>query len=463
MPLKELNQKFSEIAVEIQKRDDFAVVHHYDADGCSGGAIVATALKRAGKTFQTKWVKQLYAETISEIKGLGKNYIFVDFGSGQLGLLKEAFGEDFFVFDHHQPADVKHNFHVNPFHFGIDGGNEISGAGMAYFFAKALDEKNKDLSHIAVVGALGDMQDFGGKLSGANAEIVKDAEEAGVLKRETDLRLYGRISRPLLQFIEFSSSPILPNLTANEQNCFSFLKELSIPLKQQERWRSYNDLTKDEKKRLTSALIVHLHKHNTPEWKIKELIGDVYTLVNEKPTSPLRDAKEYATLLNSCGRHAKAEIALAVAMGNRLSKYEEAISLLAEHKKQLREGIELMIGEGVEERETFYFFDADTRIKDSIVGIIAGMLYGSGNIDSSKPIIALARHEDGTVKVSARATGDLVRKGLNLGKTFKEICSELNEGAEGGGHKIACGAKINPDQKEKFLQLLNQKLKETYT
>ena len=46
---KKLEEKLQEFALEIRKRDDFAVIHHYDADGITAGAIVAKALQRAGK------------------------------------------------------------------------------------------------------------------------------------------------------------------------------------------------------------------------------------------------------------------------------------------------------------------------------------------------------------------------------------------------------------------------------
>ena len=67
----EWKEKMQEMAAEVKKRDDFVVIHHYDADGCSSGAILFKALQREGKKVRKKWVKQLYNETISEIKGLG--------------------------------------------------------------------------------------------------------------------------------------------------------------------------------------------------------------------------------------------------------------------------------------------------------------------------------------------------------------------------------------------------------
>ena len=459
-----------EMAQKIKKINELVVIHHYDADGLTSGSIAIKALEREGKNVKHMCLKQLYKENIGEIKALGKNYLFVDFGSGQIDYLKEDLGEDnTFILDHHEPvldltkknnlsAPIAHKNHANPILFGIDGGKEISGAGVTFFFALELNKKNADLAGLAIVGALGDMQDYHGSLIGLNRKIIDIALGQKVLSVKNDLRLYGRISRPLVQYLLFASSPILPGLTANKENCISFLKENGIPVQFANQWLSYEDLTDEKKKQLSSALITYLAVKGVPEWKIKSLIGEVYTLENEESKSPLRDGKEFATVLNSTGRHARPEVGLGICLGDRDSQgvYGEALALLQEHRVALRKGIEFIEQNGVQEKKAYYFFDAGVEIQDSLVGIIAGMLYGSV-IEENKPIIALARNEDSTVKISGRATAQLVRNGINLGGAFKEIGKEM-KGVEGGGHKIAAGCKVNEDVLEEFLEKLDEKL-----
>lgn len=454
------------MALELINRDDIVVIHHYDADGLTSGSIAIKALEREGKKVNHLCLKQLYKENIDEIKALGKNYLFVDFGSGQIDYLKEDLGEEnTFILDHHEPIKIGEKFiemkyHINPLLFGIDGGKEISGAGVTFFFAIALNKKNVDLSSLAIVGALGDMQDYNGSLIGLNRKILDIAIKENVLEIKEDLRLYGRISRPLVQYLLFSSNPILPGLTANRENCVNFLKENNIPVQFADEWLSYEDLTPQDKIKFSSALITYLAMREVSEWKIKSLIGEVYTLVNEDEKSPLRDGKEFATVLNSTGRHARPEVGLEICLGNRDPDgvYGEALALLHEHRIALRKGIEYVEQNGVEEKNAYYFFDAGKEIQDSLVGIIAGMLYGSV-IDENKPIIALAKNEDDTIKISGRATMQLVRNGINLGGAFKEIGNEM-DGVQGGGHKIAAGCKVDSDKIELFLKKLDEKLYE---
>lgn len=429
------------VALEVKKRDNFVVIFHHDADGSASGAIAIKALEREGKKVSSICLKQLYKENIPQIKALGENYLFVDFGSGQIDYLTEAFGENYFVLDHHQPVLIegvmpKCKFQVNPLLFGINGGTEISGSGVTFFFALELNKNNFDLSVLGIVGALGDMQDFNFDYSliGLNRKILNIGVENKLIEVKKDLRLYGRVSRPLVSFLTFSTNPLLPGLTANEDNVKSFLTQLEIPLKDPftEKWLSYKDLTFEKQRELTSALLVLLLENNTPEWKINELIGEVYTFSKENPYSPLSDGKEYATMLNACSRNKHSEIALRVCMGDRNEGYSQAISLMDIHRENLRRGIEFIKQKGIDEKSSFYFFDAGKNIDESIVGVIAGMLYGS-IISETKPIIALAHNEDGSIKASGRGTSELVRRGLNIGGALKEI-SQIVQGVEGGGH-----------------------------
>ncbi|MFA5763459.1 MAG: DHH family phosphoesterase [archaeon] len=459
-------EHLDKVANEIKTRDNIVVIHHYDADGLTSGAIAIKALEREGKKIEHLCLKQVYKENVAQIKEMGENFLFVDFGSGQLEYLIDDLGEEhLFILDHHQPSKIngvipKLKWHVNPLLYGIDGGKEISGAGVTFFFAKALNEKNKDLVNLALIGAVGDMQDFSGKLIGLNRELLKIGEEEKIISVKTDLRLYGRISRPLTSFLMFSSSPILPGLTADKDACLTFLRHAQIPLKDPftDEWLSYEDLNEEKKQALSSALIMHLVMRDVPEWKIQSLVGEIYTLENETPKSPLRDAKEAGTLGNSCGRHAKPEVALNVYLGDRNvnSFYGQALDLIDEHRRELRKGIEYVQTNGVQEKKSFYFFDAKNVIQDSLVGIIAGMLYGSV-IGENKPIIALARNEDESIKISGRGTSALIRRGLNLGLAFKEIGKKI-EGVEGGGHAVAAGCKVPSEKIDEFLKLLDVEL-----
>ncbi|NOZ76711.1 MAG: DHH family phosphoesterase [Euryarchaeota archaeon] len=197
------------------------VVAHNDADGLTSGSIVHLALLRSGARVQTRGIKQLDDAVIRELAGERRHAIvFTDMGSGQLGSIERHLSRDthVLVLDHHEPEDgvVDGPVHMNAHHLGLDGSREISGAGMAYLFAKAMDGKNTDLSALALIGALGDNQGAPGYMRGANVDILEDAVEAGMVRVDKDLRLYGRQTRPLYKAIEYTTEPFIPGLSGSE-------------------------------------------------------------------------------------------------------------------------------------------------------------------------------------------------------------------------------------------------------
>lgn len=437
----------------LKENDNFAVVCHYDADGLTAGAIASLMLERLGKKYKIQPTRQLDEQRISAVKGLGEHYLFVDLGSGQIPLIEENF-ESFGIIDHHETLGKTEKPHFNAHLFGLDGAKEISGAGCTYLTARALDPKNIDLSPIAIVGAVGDMQDSTGALVGKNREILADAQKAGLVEAKKDISLYGRHSRPLARFISYSSDPVFPGLTGNEEACQVFLSKLGIPVKRGDEQVYYADLKPSQKKKLVSALYILCKRNFVPDFILSSLVREVYELVKEQPRTPLRDAREFATVLNACGRHEAGEIGLKVCMGDRDDALHKAEALLRKHRRLLRDGLEYAKETGLEERSHCFVLDAGHHIQDTLVGVIAGMLYGAQTVSQDKPILAFALDEKGMLKASGRANWMLVRKGLHLGKAMKEACEEL--GGEGGGHSIAAGARLEPEKKEEFIELFDR-------
>lgn len=443
------------ISKKLAEEDNILVVSHHDADGITACAITVDLFQSIGKNVDFMTIKQLDSTTISRINKIDHDtLIFTDMGSGQLSLLKENRIEDFYIIDHHPPESVYEN-QLNPHFYGYDGALEISGSGMAYLVAKSLNHMT--MAHLAIVGAVGDMQDSDGKLHSLNRIILQDATDQGLLKVKHDLRLFGRQSRPLVQMLTYSSDPILPGLTGNQHACAAFLENLGIELKREDdSWKSYVDLSREEREKLTTALYIRLLDFNIPEFVIQGMIGEVYTLLNEEKHTELRDAKEFATVMNACGRQEQPEIGVRVCLGDRDENWKKAKDLLKFHRRMLREGLEFLSTTGVEKLENLYYFDSKGTINENIIGVIAGMAYGARIIPSDRPVLAFADDKDDPemLKVSARANWNLVRRGIHLGNAMSKESRKL--GGEGGGHDIAAGARIPRERKEEFLNAVNK-------
>ncbi|WP_126664148.1 DHH family phosphoesterase [Haloterrigena salifodinae] len=506
-PVPELADRAAACADRLLEADRVLLASHIDADGLTSAAIAAQALERAAIPFETVFEKQLDEDAIADIAATDYDVVlFTDFGSGQLDIIGEHEDAGAFmpvIADHHQPADRDTEFHLNPLLFGIDGASELSGAGASYVLSRALADAsegnepsvaadggeanggsrssselcsdggdaaaaakpatapradNRDLAALAVVGAVGDMQASGGELHGANEAIVEDGVEAGVLETGKDLALYGKQTRPLPKLLEYATDVHIPGISNDENGALRFLDGLDLELKRDGEWRRWSGLTNDEKQTVASALVKRAVSTGVPASKIDQLVSTAYVLPEEPVGTELRDASEFSTLLNATARYERADVGLGVCLGDRTGALERARKLLRNHRRNLSEGIDLVTREGVTHEEHLQWFHAGDEIRETIVGIVAGMAMGNEGISRSKPILAFAEksaegnaaEEEAGVKVSSRGTHNLVRQGLDLSVVMGEASRAV--GGDGGGHDVAAGATVPEGTEDAFIE-----------
>jgi RecJ-like exonuclease len=458
----ELTQQAADKILESVQIDDFIhVFSHLDADGISAAGIIGKMLVRLDAKFRlrvTQWVdEKIIDEIITDNPGL---VIFADFGSNYLELLNEKVpNSKVVILDHHQFSNkIKNNnfINVNPHIFNIPGATDVSGSGIAYFVAKGISKKNVDLSIIAVVGALGDMQDKNDSrtLFGLNSFIVNDAIQENLLKVQKDLMFFGRETRPIHRALSSSTRPYLPGITGEEGASVKFLRNLKIPLKENQKWRSLCDLTTEERKKLSTEIANYLLDMGL-HFEIENLIGNVYLLSKEESHTPLRDAREFAVLLNSTGRMNRPSLGIAICMGDRDSSLKEASHILEDYRKSINKYL-CWINEDPErmkEFENIYVIYGDNFINEKIIGTISSILVSSLQY-LEKPLIAYANvEEENAAKFSARTTGFALQKGVNLGEIMK--LSAETFGGKGGGHNIAAGAQVPINKIKEFVDLVN--------
>lgn len=466
-----LRKDAADAASAIAEADRIVIATHIDADGIAAAAIASTALDRLGTPHEVVFLKKLDEAGLKALAAKGAGLVwFTDLGSGSLskfGSMKAV------VTDHHVPdpnsaprrdgqlslADFGSIAHVNPQVHGIPGATELSGAGATFLAAAALSDGNLDLAPLALVGAVGDLQDQKARrLVGLNRLVLATAERLGYAAAIEDISFFGRETRPIHKMLEYSSDPFLPGITNNEEAAIGFLLERGLELKDGESWRSWNMLSPDEKADIIDGLRDHLHRSSRRPGAADRLTGEAYTLTREAPGTPMRDAKEFATLLNACGRHGQAVIGLRICKGDRGEAYEMGKVLLKDHRSALSEGLNLARDVGVTRLVNIQFFDSGDGIEETIVGTVAGMLLNSNGSDRSAPMVALAESTEcpdtPQTKASARATQDLVSRGVDLSAAMRTAAEKV--GGVGGGHNIAAGATIPSDRKEGFLRVLDE-------
>lgn len=457
-------KKYGEFYTNIEKavaffkkfdpEETIRVISHLDADGISACAILINVLNQENKKYSISILPQLNKKKIDEFaEEPYKNFIFTDLGSGQLKNIKKGLKEkNILILDHHEPEEPvseKNIMHINPHLNDIDGSKEISGAGVVYLFAQSLDEKYKELAHIAVIGALGDIQEKGEFLP-LNKSILDTAIEKNNIEVKKGLRLFGTQTKPIHKILEYSTDPIIPGVSGSETRAIQFLEQIGIDPKKGKGWKKIIDLNKEEMNRLITGIVMKRVKEGDPE----DVLGNIYILKKEKQGTPLKDAREFATLLNACGRMDKASFGIGACIGISSDK-SRAMKTLSEYKKEIVRAIRWFEQNkkyaDIIRKEKYMILNAKHNILSTVAGTLASILSKSNEYTEGTYIMSMARAPDLSTKVSLRVAG--AKKDIDLREVVKKIVdSDSLEGCEAGGHACAAGAIIPTEKEKEFIK-----------
>jgi len=444
----------------ISDADSVTIVSHIDADGISTEAILAQALSREGIPLESVFVRQLEPMAMRHIPDDDSLKLFADLGAGQQALLESRglSAEDVLILDHHvsQPCTTAYPM-INCLDHGI---TRMSAAGLAYLVAKTLDPTNIDLAKLAVIGNVGDMmarENCG--LIGPAREIVQDGVEYGnIIVQSRDLNCYGLSTRPVHICLGYCDEPYIDGISNNTNGALRFLERLGVELKNSRGgWLVWEELPFGDRRRIVSALAQHLIAHGQDT---DRLLAETYIFPDEPERTPLRNASEYATLLNACGRWAKPRVGSSICRGMRGEAYREAEYMLGHHRSVIRDLLHYILDTGVTELSHLQYIHTGDRFPDTIVGIGAGMALS--RLNWRKPIMVLSAMVDDPdlTKVSMRTNEWALSRGVDLQQALVEASASV--GGAGGGHRIAAGAFIPRETEEEFVDGVNRVLKRQF-
>lgn len=438
------------------------LISHLDADGIASAAIIIKMLSRMGIEYELSTVPQLNEKFMFELRSENySNYIFTDVGSGQLTDIISHFHEKsmaVLIIDHHRiKGDVsleyskellkKNICHVNPHLFGIDGATEISSSGVAFMFAKAVDPANSDLAHLAIIGAIGDVQEKKG-FKELNQKILDMAIANKVITVRKAVNFFGLQTKSVGRMIESSSNLYIPSITGDRVKTGAFLYSIGIDPN-----KRYYELSEAERNKLIEK-IISFRKQYFIE-KPEDIFASEYLIEGEEDGSVFRDVREFSTLLNACGRLNRPDLGIgSCLMDEKLRK--EALENLREYKSEI---VNALTWYDTNKEEGFIItgnryivVNAEDNISPTIIGTLASILSKTKLVESNKYVLTMARNEDNTTKISLRYSGKVPEKNL------RDILNAITEkiGGESGGHDFAAGAIIEQKKEHEFIDLFRK-------
>ncbi len=411
-------------AVEIIDKHNFArIFTHYDADGISSGAIIATALIRKGIDFHISFLSGLNEGVECD----GDLIIFTDMGSGYPDVIS-SIDADVIVIDHHYPVgkiQPKRDFaHVNPHLAGLDGSFELSASGTSFVVAEEMGD-NYDLTAISLLGIIGDKQ----KIIGGNAEIIRKGIEKGFITEKEGLRM---ISGKVRDVLRLSLEPFL-DFYSKEEELEEFLNRIGI-----EGDKELDELSREEERRLANGIALRILKMNAYPGVFETFMGKKFYLREEL----IKNAVMMSEVVNATGRKSAHSIGFAICMRDERF-LEKGMDLWRDFMEEIHEEIEKRRNDVKEGECIRYLVMENGSFTSPIASVFSRYLF------SDKPFIALNIKKDGQVKVSARSNPMMAER-INLADIMKEAAEKV--GGRGGGHSVAAGANITADKVEEFIK-----------
>ena len=316
------------LAARVKRARSVAIFSHIDADGVSSAAIAYRAVERLGVDPKVHFLKSLNEKEIKLINSSSEDLIWIcDLGAGSYKSIDRSRA---IITDHHHIFGSGQSFleffggmdnMLNPVEFGFEGSTHLSGAGCTYFVARELDPANVDLAYLAIVGAVGDLQDRKARrLEGPlHTSVIEDALGTGVLQVvEDDLPFFGWVTRTAVAMIAFSNdlkaigwectfSEVSQMFKSYGVNTFRGRRDLSIKDENLSKFYSWSELENGSRNILKVALRNSLQDMGKDPAILDGMLGDVYLFPSYPVGSASREAKEFATMLNASGRYLRSK------------------------------------------------------------------------------------------------------------------------------------------------------------
>ena len=170
--------------LEQQDHKKITLFHHNDSDGLTSGAILESAFARKGFSVHRFCLEKPYPGVLKKVyEQQGQTIVFTDF-AGRIAPTISALNQGknlTLILDHHvaEPATDPRVHNLDPELYGLKGDRDITASTTCYLFACTMDAANKDLAHIAVIGAVGDGFFVDGRLASQNRDVTLEAVRQG--------------------------------------------------------------------------------------------------------------------------------------------------------------------------------------------------------------------------------------------------------------------------------------------
>ncbi|MGE4577539.1 MAG: DHH family phosphoesterase, partial [Candidatus Methanomethylophilaceae archaeon] len=233
------------------------------------------------------------------------------------------------------------------------------------------------------------------------------------------------------------TEPYIRGVSGSAEGVASLLKDAGIS-----RDAMGSGLSDSERRRLSSLMVLNLAEQGVAAETMESTSGTRYALKDWS-----LDSAGLASLFDGCGRNGQMGLGVAVACGD-VKSIEAAAEIEKEYRREVVQSAAALDERGLTQMSNVQWFDGT---RSGYTGVLCGIAMSYFG-DQSKPTFGINSSEE-MAKVSGRATGKLLARGVDLSSALREACSSV--GGTGGGHRIASGGSFPSGRTRDFIEKLN--------
>jgi hypothetical protein len=165
----------------------------------------------------------------------------------------------------------------------------------------------------------------------------------------------------------------------------------------------------------------------------RDLVGTIYLASTEDEYSTMRDARDFALLLNGAGRTSKAGTGVTMCLTSNSTPRHEAEQILRDYRTELIRSVQAMVvnAERVLDRPAYTLFTGDGFIRERMTGAVCDVL-ASMNRARARAVLVRTTTQQGEVELSCRLAKESPE--FDVGEKMQEL-AKLTSGVGGGTSK----------------------------
>ncbi|MBA3750136.1 MAG: DHH family phosphoesterase [Nitrosopumilus sp.] len=350
-----LFNKSQKLLKEIEQNKDIFILSNSTVDGIISGCIILKSIyDNKGNAAMRCSCESIESNIEEIIQDNHDFYIFTDFNSDIIDKIDKIFHQGNYLFINIDPINKSNNSTyeniINPWLYNLNGKEEISTSGLAYFLINNFDINSHQLSYLPIISAISKDQDIGENRSliGLNEEILQTSLKSNIIEQKKRLTISEIETMSITNVLENNIIHYIKEITWNNEYSLKVIKDSHLPSSLDGNIKPFNELNEKEFIMICDSIERLLQENSKLKNNkiIKDLLfGYNYILIAEENEGFIKNIRSFVKAINSCLNAQQNGLALSLCLGDRGEILKDVSNLVIKNNNLIKKISSQLFGE----------------------------------------------------------------------------------------------------------------------